>query len=603
MDTAQKILALRKRMQKANVKALYISSADPHQSESVADHWKTVQWLTGFTGSMGYAILTEKEAEFWTDGRYTTQAQREIPENTFHINTIATPQAPLWYEWLSARLQKGDTVAIDGEVLSEAQLRDFKGKLSIENLVISSDRNFIAEIWNDRPSIPTDPIWELEAQYAVETRIEKLAKLREKLLAYGPNTVTLLCGLDDIAWLTNLRGHDNPLYPFFHAYALVSQKEAHLCTNLEKLSESIRAHLSDDGWLLHNYQDINALVSQIPANAVVYTDPYKTPFKLYETVPQSCFTHDGPDLVTAIKAKKSPGEQNNIREANRHEAAAVIRLMRWIEANADSGVLNEYQVGQKLEEFRKLDLLYIQPANRPIVGYAENAALPHYRPTATMSASIKPQGFLLFDVCAHYKCGSTDLTRTVKVGPLTEEMKHDYTLTLKCHIKLATQKFPYGTTGNLLDAIVKSVQWNEFTSFNHGTGHGIGYLLNIHEGPGKIITDFAPAFPWALNTPLEEGMLFSNEPGIYKPGRHGIRLENAVLVQKDIKNEFGQFMRFETVTFLPFEQEAIVVEELSESERDWIDNYHQEVYRRISPLLNKEEQQWLKEKTRPLESC
>ena len=588
MDTAQKILALRKRMQKANVKALYISSADPHQSESVADHWKTVQWLTGFTGSMGYAILTEKEAEFWTDGRYTTQAQREIPENTFHINTIATPQAPLWYEWLSDRLQKDDTVAIDGEVLSEAQFQDFKEKLSVENLVISSDRNFVAEIWDDRPSIPTDPIWELEAQYAVETRIEKLAKLREKLLAYGPNTVTLLCGLDDIAWLTNLRGHDNPLYPFFHAYALVSQKEAHLCTNLEKLSESIRAHLSDDGWLLHNYQDINALVSQIPANAVVYTDPYKTPFKLYETVPQSCFTHDGPDLVTAIKAMKSPGEQNNIREANRHEAAAVIRLMRWIEANVDSGLLNEYQVGQKLEEFRKLDLLYIQPANRPIVGYSENAALPHYRPTATMSASIKPQGFLLFDVCAHYKC---------------EEMKHDYTLTLKCHIKLATQKFPYGTTGNLLDAIVKSIQWNEFTSFNHGTGHGIGYLLNIHEGPGKIITDFAPAFPWALNTPLEEGMLFSNEPGIYKPGRHGIRLENAVLVQKDIKNEFGQFMRFETVTFLPFEQEAIVVEELSESERDWIDNYHQEVYRRISPLLNKEEQQWLKEKTRPLESC
>ena len=589
MDTAQKILALRKRMQKANVKALYIS----------------FQWLTGFTGSMGYAILTEKEAELWTDGRYTTQAQREIPENTFHINTIATPQAPLWYEWLSDRLQKDDTVAIDGEVLSEAQFQDFKEKLSVENLVISSDRNFVAEIWDDRPSFPTDPIWELEAQYAVETRIEKLAKLREKLLAYGPNTVTLLCGLDDIAWLTNLRGHDNPLplYPFFHAYALVSQKEAHLCTNLEKLSESIRAHLSDDGWLLHNYQDINSLVSRIPAKSVVYTDPFKTPFKLYESVPQSCFIHDGPDLITAIKAMKSPGEQNNIREANRREAAAVIRLMRWIEANADSGSLDEYQVGQKLEEFRKLDPLYVQPANRPIVGYEENAALPHYRPTATMSASIKPQGFLLFDVCAHYKCGSTDLTRTVKVGPLTEEMKHDYTLTLKCHIKLATQKFPYGTTGNLLDAIVKSVQWNEFTSFNHGTGHGIGYLLNIHEGPGKIITDFAPAFPWALNTLLEEGMLFSNEPGIYKPGRHGIRLENAVLVQKDIKNEFGQFMQFETVTFLPFEQEAILVEELSESERDWIDNYHQEVYRRISPLLNKEEQQWLKEKTRPLESC
>ena len=600
MDTAQKIQALRQLMREADIQAIYVSSADPHQSESVADHWKSVQWLTGFTGSMGYAILTDTEAQFWTDGRYTTQAQREIPQGTFHINTISTPQALQWHEWLSQRLHRGDTIAVDGDVLSEAQLRDFKRKLCVENLTISSERNFVAEIWKDRPGIPDDSVWELEPQYAVETRKEKLALVREKLRRFGENSVTILCGLDDIAWLSNLRGHDNPLYPFFHAYALISMQEAHLCTDLNKLSKTVRVNLSADGWQLHNYSNIIELVTQIPDHATVYTDPFKTPFKLYESIPTASHIIDGPDLVTALKATKSPGEQDNIREANRREAAAVIRLMRWIETSVNSGTLNEYQVGQKLEDFRRLDPLYLQPANRPIVGYAENAALPHYRPTPTMSASIKPEGFLLFDVCAHYKCGSTDLTRTVKVGPLSEKMKQDYTLTLKCHIKLATQKFPYGTTGNLLDAIVKSVQWNSLTNFNHGTGHGIGYLLNIHEGPGKIITDFAPAFPWALNTALEEGMLFSNEPGVYKAGRYGIRIENSVLVQKDERTEFGQFMQFETITFLPFEREAILVKELTENERFWIDNYHEEVYRKVCELLTEEERDWLKEKTRPL---
>ena len=526
MKTSEKLNALRVLLREAGAKAVYVGTTDPHQTESVSAHWKAMQWLTGFTGSMGYAVVTEDHAEFWTDGRYTTQAGREIEAGTFHINCVSEPGTPDWNDWLMTQMHDGDALAVDGEVLSEAMLQAFKEKLPIKNLRVLYDRNLVGEIWADRPAVPQDPIWELEAQYAVESRVEKLTALRHRLKKYGENTSTLICGLDDIAWLTNLRGNDNPLYPFFHAYAYISQNEAHLCTDLFKVSEEIREKLQADGWTLHEYKEILAIVKSIKAPAVIYVDPTKTPFKLYESIPQDVTIKTGLDEVTAQKAQKSPGEQENIREANRLEAVAVIRLMRWIEANVATGEFDEYMVGQKLNEFRKISPLYLQPANLPIVGYGENAALPHYRPSKTMTTKVQPKGFLLFDVCAQYLCGTTDLTRTVAVGELTEEMKYDYTVTLKAHIALARQKFPYGVTGNLIDAIVKSNHWNRLMNFGHGTGHGIGYILNVHEGPGKIIMEYAPLFPYASNVVLEEGMLFSDEPGVYKPGRYGIRIEN-----------------------------------------------------------------------------
>ena len=599
MDTKEKLTALRSRMKEVGVAALYVGTTDPHQTESVAAHWKSVQWLTGFTGSMGYAVVTADDAEFWTDGRYKTQAQREIAEGTFHVNSISDAGTPDWDAWLMKKLRENDTLALDGEVLSEAMLRIFRTKLPVKGLKIYYERNFVAEVWTDRPSIPTDPVWEMAPEYAVETRPQKLAHLREKLLKYGSGASTLLSGLDDIAWLTNLRGNDNPLYPFFHAYAWVSPSEAHLCTDLFKLSPEIQIRLAADGWTLHEYKAIHDVVTSI-ASDILYVDPFKTPFKLYESVPAGVTVKDGPDLVTALKACKSAGERENIRRANILEDVAVVRLMRWIEANVGSGSLDEYGVGQKLNEFRRMSPIYLQPANLPIVGYGENAALPHYRPSRTMAARIEPKGFLLFDVCAHYLCGTTDLTRTVAVGELTDEMKLDYTITLKAHIALARQKFPAGTTGNLLDAIVKSGHWNRCMNFGHGTGHGIGYVLNVHEGPGKIIIEYASLFPYARQTALLPGMLFSDEPGVYKPGRHGIRIENSVFVQEEEKNEFGQFLSFETVTFLPYEKKAIVISELTADEINWINAYHQAVYEKLSPMLNDGERAWLKDKTEPI---
>lgn len=601
MNTSEKLTALRRLMRETGAKALYVGTTDPHQTESVAAHWKAVQWLTGFSGSMGYALVTDTAARFWTDGRYYTQALREIEPGTFQVSSLSEPGTPDWDDWLMSQMHEGDALSLDGEVLSETMLQAFKTRLAVKGLRILCNRNLLGEIWRDRPAVPMDPIWEMAPEFAVESRRQKLSALRRRLQKHGTLTATILCGLDDIAWLTNLRGNDNPLYPFFHAYAHVTQTEAHLCTDLFKLSHEIAQKLKEDGWTLHEYRDIESIVRAIPVGSTVYVDPTKTPFKLFEAIAAGVTVKTGLDEVTAMKAVKSAGEQANIRRANELEAVAVVRLMRWIEENVQSGQLDEYRVGQKLNEFRQMSPLYLQPANLPIVGYGPNAALPHYRPTPSISAKIEPKGFLLFDVCAQYRSGTTDLTRTIAVGELTSEMKYDYTVTLKAHLALAMQKFPYGTTGNLIDAVVKSNHWNRFMNFNHGTGHGIGYVLNVHEGPGKIITEYAPLFPYAKNVVLEAGMLFSDEPGVYKPGRHGIRIENAVFVQNDRENEFGRFMRFETITFLPYEQKAILVAELTEKEIDWINAYHSEVFAKLSPYLTEEERAWLKEKTKPLE--
>lgn len=615
--TQEKLDGLRALMTQSQVDAVYVTGTDPHQSEAPAAHWKVVQWLTGFTGSMGFAVVTRKEAAFWTDGRYVEQAKREI-DPAFKIYQFGLPETPEWTEWISTCYHRVSTVGVDGAVLSKAQYRDIQKRLGSE-VTVRCDCSFISSLWRDRPAIPQSKIWQLEEPYAAITREEKLHTLHSFLRA-GNCDAVLCCGLDDIAWLTNLRGDDHPLYPIFHAYALINKepigdvKQKTLFLDREKLSEQLQTTLEQEEWTIEDYEAVESYVAMLPKNTRLWIDPYKTPVALFDAAAKQCKVKEALDPVTAIKARKSPEEQKNIREANRLEGAAAVRLIRWIKENAASNV-TEYEIGQKLEDFRKMSSLYLHPANIPIVGYGPNAALPHYRPTKQNASKVQPKGFVLFDVCAQYLCGTTDITRTVKVGPLSEEEKRDYTLTLKAHIRLARQRFPYGTTGNLLDAVAKSILWKRGITFHHGTGHGIGYVLNIHEGPAKIITEYAPAFPYALQTPLEDGMLFSNEPGIYKPGRHGIRLENSILVHDDIpshmdhdywlpeetpRNEFGRFMHFETVTYIPFEREAILTEELTEEEIAWINSYHEETIRRLTPLLNEEEALWLQKAAAPL---
>ena len=581
-------------MRENGVDCAYFTCFDPHQSESAAAHWKAVQWVTGFTGSMGYAFLTQEEAAFWTDGRYLDQARREVNPG-FQVYSISVPTDPEWPDWVKARVPEGGRLALDGSVLSIASFRGMNAKLSEKKIRMELDLSGLLGFWEGRPAIPSDPVYELEPQYLCHGRPEKLARVREGLPRNAPGGGYYLANcLDDVLWLTNLRGLDNPLYPFYHGYVLLSADKAWLCTHLDKIPEALQEELRADGFTLLPYEEITRLVASLPPGAAIRLDPYKTSAGLFWTVPEGVRIDELPELITLIKAHKSPEEQANVRDANLRESAAVVRLMMWIEENVGRIPMDEYQVGQKLQQLRELDPLFLQPANIPIVGYGPNAALPHYRPSARSALAVEPKGFLLFDVCAQYKTGTTDLCRTVAVGEITDEMRRDYTTVLKAHIKLACQKFPAGTTGNLLDAVIKSDHWNLLTNFFHGTGHGIGYVSNIHEGPGKICLEYAAPFPYAFQSPLEEGMLFSNEPGLYKPGRFGVRIENSVFVQPFAENEFGKFYCFETLTFLPFENKAIVREMLTEKETEWIRAYYRDARAKLAAFLDEGEREWLR---------
>lgn len=599
MREREKLCALREMMRRDHVQAVYIGMSDPHQSEGIAPHWRAVQWVTGFSGTAGFCVVTLSKAALWSDGRYASQMEREVDQNIIEIYNISSQGTPEWMEWLMEELAAGDTLAVDGEVLSIADFGKCQSVFQSAGIKIKHDRNYVGELWDGRPPVPDGPVWEVEAFYAGETRPEKISRVRHSMEKSGGTAYLASC-LDAAAWLTNLRGNDHPLYPVFHSYLLITRESVCLCVDEEKISGLIKERLEEDGITVYPRNAVRGLLQKLSADDVLILDPYKTAFGLYATVPGEVRVVEKADLITALKGRKNQTEQENIRRSNIMESIAVCRFIRHIYERLEQGEVNEYELGQELEMFRKMEPEYIQPGNLPIIAYGENAALPHYRPTQESNTAVQREGMLLFDICAHYKTGTTDLTRVIPVGPCTEEMRTDYTLTLKSHIALAAQIFVYGTTGDVLDGIAKSVQWNHHRHYGHGTGHGMGYILYVHEGPGKIITEYSSVFPYAKQTPLDVGMLFSNEPGVYKPGRHGVRLENSVLVQNECENEFGRFLRFETVTFCPFERSLILPELLTEEERSWLNQYHEQTYEKLSPYLTESEKEWLKEKTRQI---
>ncbi len=599
MTGKEHVSALRELMKQEHVDAVYIGTADPHQSEGVATHWRAMQWFSGFTGTAGCCVVTLNHAAFWSDGRYIAQMERELDTSIFELINTSTQGTPDWMEWVVRHVDRGFTLAMDGEVLSIADYRKCMAFFQQYGGQIRHEKNYPGQLWTDRPPIPDAPVWELALNCTGESRPDKIARVRARIADSGADCY-LGCCVDDVAWLTNLRGGDHPIYPVFHGYLLFTPREVCLCMDEEKLDAAARSHLEADGITVYPRNEIFSLLKKLPPKSRILIDPYKTSLKHYSSIPDTIQILEQMDIITYFKSRKNPVEQENIRISNVKECVAIIRFMRHIYDRLEKGPVTEYDLVKDLEIFRRMDPDYLMPANLAIIAYGPNAALPHYRPSEEIHASVEKEGMLLFDLCAHYKTGTTDITRVIPVGPCTEEMKTDYTLTLKSNIALATQHFVYGITGDVLDGIAKSIQWNHSRHFGHGTGHGMGYLLYVHEGPGKIITEFAPPFPYAKQVPLDTGMLFSDEPGVYKPGRHGVRLENNLLVQEDCVNEFGRFLKFETVTYCPFESSLILPDLLTQEEIDWINHYHEETYARLSPHLNEEERAWLKEKTQPI---
>ena len=595
----QKASMLRREMSKRNLDAYLVLSFDPHRSIAVADHWKTVQWMTGFTGWVCTMAVTAEKAAFWTDDRYVKQAARELPQEGIEKYCISAPTDPKYPDWLLEQIPQGGSLGVFGGVMSLSDYEQLEKLLSRKGISIFYQEDLVDAIWQDRPGIPAEPLFELELRYSGRSRTEKLADVREHMKEKKADYY-LASGLDDVAWLTNLRGGDSPLYPIFHGYVLVGPDEAALFTIPEKLPPALTDALKTDGIAVVPMEGIAAAIEALPIGSVFCFDPHKTAMRLVRSLPQGVYAAEAPDIITGIKCCKNQVEQENVKRANVYEAVCVARLIKHVKDNIGKVSMDEYSVGQWVNGERAKVAEFLKPANVPIVGCKDHAVQLHYRPAREHSAVLPACGFLLFDLCAHYLLGSTDITRTVALGEVTEEMRRDYTIVLKSQIRLATQKFLYGCTGPALDAVVKSGHWNLGLTFGAGVGHGMGYCLYIQEGPCKMALDPSPYFSHMFRAPIRPGMLFSNEPGIYKAGKYAIRLENTILVKDAFVNEQGRFLTFDTITFIPYEMDAVDPNMLTPEEREWLNSYNRTTYELLSPHMTSEEAEWLKEQTRQI---
>lgn len=599
MDYFHKISLLREKMRQNGFDAYVVYAFDPHHSIAIADHWKTVQWLTGFSGWVCLLVVTMHEEAFWTDGRYVQQAKKQLANTGINQFCISDPCTINYIDWLTSKLPPQSCVGFDGRIVTVAESKNFIKALNSHNIKYNFEKDLIGEIWNERPDIATTPLFELELKYSGKSRKEKLAQVRNKMQARKADFY-LMSGLDDIAWLTNLRGGDNALYPIFHAYMVINKEKAFLFINVKKVNCKLRQSLLSDNIEVKSIEAISSFLIDLPDKSTVYFDPYKTGMILQKKLSKNVFTLEGIDIVTGLKCCKNDVEQKNIRLANIEESVSVTRLIKFIKNNIGKMVLSEYLIGQWINAEREKFTEFLMPANIPIVGCKGNAVQLHYRPTREKSEDLPSYGFVLFDLCAHYLLGSTDITRTIALGPLTEQMRWDYTFTLKTHIHLATQKFLYGTTGPVLDGVIKSFHWNQGLNYSAGTGHGMGYCMFIQEGPCKIALDASPYFNYMFESPIEPGMLFSNEPGIYREGSHAIRLENSIIAKDSVSNNYGRFLEFETVTFIPFDSQAVDASMLNDEELQWYNDYQEKCYELIHSFFDEEEQKWLRNETRPI---
>lgn len=596
MDYCEKITLLRKKMAELGMDAYIIYSADPHNSVAVADHWRAVRFFAGFTGWVGTIVVTQTKAAFWTDGRYVLQAQREMADTGLEQYCIINPRHPSMATWMKENLPKRAVIGFDGRVLMLNQFRELEASLKTLKASFITERDLVGELWEDRDPIPADPVYLLDLKYCGVSSAEKLELIRQKMEEAGADHY-LCTALDNLAWITNLRGHDARLYPVFHGYFLLSADTAVLFTDEGKVPEDIRQYLKENGIAWRPSAELMASLSGISGDSVLYVDPWAVSVNVVKALDPEVTCLEGLDLITAAKARKNQTELANIRIANQKEGACVVRLIKRIKESIGKVPMQEYEIAGMLEEERVKMPGFLCDANVPIVGCRGRAAVLHFRPTKANSVELPAEGLLLFDVCAHYLEGSTDTTRTIALGPLTQAQKEAYTFTLKRHIQLATQKFIYGTVGPYLDAVIKAPYWNKGLLNPAGTGHGMGFVTYIQEGPCKIATDASPFFHYMMTAPIEEGMIFSNEPGVYDINSHAVRIENTVAAEFAFENETGRYLGFETLTFIPLEREAILADQLTEEELEWVNRYHAETRTRLAPWLNQEEQEWLNQQT------
>ena len=586
--------ALREQMQLRKLSAFIVPSTDPHSGEYVPEHWESRKWISGFTGSAGTAVITLEDAGLWTDSRYFIQAEEQLEGTGIRLFKDRLPETPSITEWLGSILKEGDKVGIDGWVNSHQEALGIRNELKQNGLQLETMTEDIFDtIWQDRPSMPQTPIFILGEERTGASCTEKINRIREAISANGASAI-ILSALDEIAWTLNLRGNDVHCNPVFISYLLISEEGYTLYILEEKITDEVRSYLKEHQVEVKAYptlaEDLRAFKEK--HQGVLQISPLANE-ALYDLSSQYADTIIAPSPVALMKAVKNETEQNGFRKAMERDGVAMVKFLRWLKEAVSVGQETEWSIDEKLYEFRAEQADFKGISFDTIAGYKEHAAIVHYEATPETAFPLKPEGLLLLDSGAQYLDGTTDITRTIALGPLTEEEKTDFTLVLKGHLQLQAAHFPAGTCGTQLDALARIAMWRTGINYLHGTGHGIGHFLCVHEGPHQVRMNHMP-------TLLVPGMLLTDEPGIYKAGRHGIRIENTLLIVPAQETEFGTFYKFEPLTLCPIDKEAIVVEMLTDEELAWFNEYHQFVFDRLCPYLNVEEQAWLKEATSPL---
>lgn len=588
----QRVAKLRAALQQKGLNAYIFPSTDPHNGEYIPDYWKAREWISGFNGSAGTAVVTIQNAALWTDSRYFLAAEEQLQGTPFSLMKERLVQTPSIPQWLGKELPPGSKVGIDATVNSLSQYKTWRTELAEYDIELVATTDILSDIWTDRPSIPLAPIELQPLEFAGETSSDKLNRLRKELKKSHAD-ILVISELDEIAWTLNLRGTDIHCNPVFVSYLILTIHSATLFTFKEKITEQVHNYLSENNIQTENYDKVFHFLSQLK-NKNIQLDSGSANFALINAISNNCHIIDTESPVAMMKAVKNQTEVNGYRNAMRRDGVALVKFLKWLKSAVASGHQTECSIDHTLTQFRAEGCYYKGISFDTIAGYAHHGAIVHYEATEESDIPLEPKGLLLLDSGAQYLDGTTDITRTIALGPVTDEEKHDYTLVLKGHIRLAMVKFPEGSSGTQLDICARYAMWQEGINYLHGTGHGVGSYLNVHEGPHQLRMNYMPA-------PLLPYMTVTNEPGIYKAGKHGVRIENTQLIVPFCQGEFGPFLQFEPLTLCPIDTTPIDWHMLNKEEIEWLNHYHQRVYDELSPLLDEEHKLWLKEVTQPHE--
>lgn len=583
-------------MKEKKIDAYLVATDDFHGSEYVGDYFKCRKYITGFTGSAGTAIITQDMAGLWTDGRYFIQAADQLRDTTIALFKSGEPGVPTVHQFLNDKLEEGMCLGFDGRTVSAREAEELQELLQKKHITFSVNDDLIGEIWEDRPVLSCEPVMELDIRWTGKSRADKIAEIREQMKAKEADTF-ILTSLDDIAWLLNIRGNDIHCCPVVLSYLVMMENELRLYANAAAFSEEIRSNLEADGVKIYPYDDVYSYVQSISSDKKVLLSRANVNSRLVSNIPSEVTILDEPNLTLLPKAVKNKTEMENERIAHIKDGIAVTKFIHWLKKNVTRTTITELSAAEKLYQFRSEQEHFLGDSFDPIIAYGTHAAIVHYSATEATDIPLAARGMVLADTGGHYLEGTTDITRTIVLGPVTAKEKKFFTAVLRGNLNLAAAKFKYGCTGLNLDYLARGPLWELGEDYNHGTGHGVGYLLNVHEGPNSFRWKNLPGNPAPV---LEEGMITSDEPGYYLENEFGIRHENLVLCKKAEKTSFGQFMCFEPLTMVPFDLEGINPEEMTERERKLLNDYHQKVYTTISPYLDEEEKEWLKQATREI---